>query len=76
MGEESIQDLNEWFDDDERCFSTGYNEYGEYTVSSYDIEDFCNYLREYEPDLIGIKCMVGHDGIWFRREDLEQADYL
>lgn len=76
MYEENIQALNEWFVDAERSFCTGYNEYGEYTVSTYDIEDFCNYLRENEPDLIGIKCMVGHDGIWFKREDLEEADYL
>ena len=46
-----------------------------YSVSQYDIDDFCDYLRENEPDLIGIPCMVGGGGIWFTSEDLEKARY-
>lgn len=76
MYEESIIELNKWFDDEERSFDTGYNEDGEYSVSELDMDDFCNYLREHETDLIGIPCMVGTSGIWFMREDLEKARYL
>lgn len=75
MYEENIIELNKWFDDKERCYDTGYNEDGEYTVSSYDVEELCDYLREHEPDLIGIPCMVGTSGIWFTREQLEKARY-
>lgn len=76
MYEENIKELNKWFNDEDRSYDTGYNEEGEYTVSQYDIDDFCNYLRENEIDLIGIQCMVGTSGIWFAREDLEKARYL
>lgn len=76
MYEESIEELNKWFDDEERSFDTGYNEDGEYSVGTLDLDDFCDYLRENEIDLIGISCMVGTDGIWFKREDLEKARYL
>lgn len=75
MYEENIEELNKWFDDEERSFATGRNENGEYSVSSLDMDDFCDYLRENETDLIGISCMVGNDGIWFNREDLESARY-
>ncbi len=76
MYEESIEELNKWFDDEERSFDTGRNGDGEYSVSPSDMDDFCDYLMENEPDLIGIPCMVGNDGIWFKREDLERARYL
>ena len=76
MYEESIEKLNKWFDDEDRSFDTDYNENGEYTVSQYDVDDLCDYLRENEPDLIGIKFMIGGGGIWFKREDLEKARYL
>lgn len=75
MYEDNIIGLNRWFDDKERSFDTGYNENGEYTVGQLDVDDFCNYLREYETDLIGIQCMVGNNGIWFKAEDLENARY-
>lgn len=76
MYEENIQELNKWFDDEDRCFNTGYNDIGEYSVSEYDVDDLTNFLREKEPDLIGIPCMIGGGGIWFKREDLEKARYL
>lgn len=76
MCEENIEVLNKWFDDKERSFETAYNENGEYTVGVLDVDDFCDYLREHEPDLIGIPCMAGSGGIWFKREDLERARYL
>lgn len=76
MYEESIEALNKWFDDEERSFGTGYNEDGEYSVEQSDVDDFCDFLRETDPDLICIPCMVGTDGIWFRKEDLDRARYL
>lgn len=76
MYEENITELNKWFDDEERSFDTGYNEDGEYSVCQRDVDDFCDYLRENEPDLVGIQCMVGTGGIWFWRKDLESARYL
>lgn len=75
MYEEDIKNLNEWFDHEDRHYNTGYNEDGEYSVGEMDVEDFCDYLREHEPDLIGIPCMVGADGIWFNIEDFENARY-
>ena len=74
MYEESIEELNKWFDDEERSYFTGYNEDGEYTVSPSDVYDFCEYLREHEPDLIGIRVLI-KENIHFTREDLEDADY-
>lgn len=76
MYEDSIKKLNEWFDSEDQSYGTGYNEIGEYSVYQGDVDDFCGYLREHEPDLVGIQCMVGVEGIWFKREDLENARYL
>lgn len=75
MHEESIEKLNKWFDDEARSSDTERSEYGAYFVSSPDMKDFCDYLRENEKDLIGIHCMVGNDGVWFKRADLESAKY-
>lgn len=78
MYEESIEELNKWFDseDNNHSFYTSRNSDGEYTVEQSDIDEFCDYLRENETDLIYIPCKVGTDGIWFNREDLENAKYL
>ena len=75
MYEEDIEALHEWIEDDDRCFDTSYNE-EEYYICEHDIEDFCDFLRERNPDLIGIPCMVDTGGIWFKREDLDNARYL
>lgn len=75
MYEEDIEALQEWINDDDRCFDTGYNG-EEYVIGEHDIEDFCDFLRERSPDLIGISCMVDTSGIWFKREDLYNAKYL
>ena len=75
MYEEDIKALHEWIEDDDRCFDTGYNG-EEYCICERDIEDFCDFLRELNPDLIGIPCMVDTGGIWFKREDLDNARYL
>ena len=75
MYEDSINELNKWFDDKERCFDTSHVD-DEYCVGSYDVEDFCDYLRENEPDLVGIQVMVGSSGMWFKEEDLKDASYL
>ena len=73
MYEDEIKIINEWFDDEERSYDTGYDEEGEYSVGTYDMDDFSDFLRENFPDLIGISCMVGSMGIWFKRSDLENA---
>ena len=75
MYEEEIEELQKWINDDDRCFDTGFNG-EEYVVSELDVEDFCDFLREQNPDLIGIPCMVGTAGIWFKRENLDNASYL
>lgn len=72
---ESIERLNKWFADKERSFDTSYS-YGQYNVSQLDLDDFCDYLTENEPELIGIPCMVCAEGIWFKDEDLKNANYL
>ena len=75
MYEEDIEALHAWIEDDDRCFDTSYNG-EEYVICEHDIEDFCDFLRERNPDLIGIPCMVDTGGIWFKREDLDNARYL
>ena len=75
MYDKEIEELNVWFEDNERAFYTGFNG-EEYVVDELDVEDFCDFLREQNPDLIGIPCMVGTGGIWFTKDDLNKARYL
>lgn len=75
MYEDDIKELNEWFEDEERSFETGRAD-DEYNVDQADVDDFCDFMREQYPDLIGIPCMVGTGGIWFTKDDLEKARYL
>lgn len=75
MWRDDIEELNKWFADKERAYSTGFNGQ-EYGVSEVDVEDFCDFLRELNPDLIGIPCMVGTSGIWFTKDELQKASYL
>ncbi len=75
MYDDEIKRLNEWFNDEDRSYDTSFNG-EEYAVSEIDVEDFCDFLREQNPDLIGIPCMVGTGGIWFRSSDLDKARYL
>ena len=75
MYDDGIKGLNEWFNDEDRSFATSFNG-EEYVVDEFDVEDFCDFLREQNPDLIGIPCMVGTSGIWFRSSDLDEARYL
>ena len=74
MYEKDIEKLQKWINDDNRCYDTGFNG-EEYVVDELDVEEFCDFLREQNPDLIGIQCMVGTSGIWFKREDLDNAKY-
>ena len=74
MNEDQIEELNKWFADEERTYETRFD--GEvYTVSIFDIEDFCDFLRDHTYDLIGIPCMVGTCGIHFTKDDLYEAKY-
>ena len=75
MYEDDVKELNKWFADKERAYDTGFNGQ-EYDVSEVDVEDFCDFLRELNPDLIGIPCMVGTNGIWFTKDELQKARYL
>lgn len=79
MYKDNVKSLNAWFRS-HKDFGTYHHTkqvHGEdvYSVSSRDIESFLSYLRENEPDLIGIPCMVGNDGIWFTKDDLEKVRY-
>lgn len=75
MYEEDIEELHGWIEDDDRNYDTSFNG-EEYFISHLEVDDFCDFLREQNPDLIGIPCMVGTSGIWFKREDLDKAEYL
>ncbi len=75
MYEDDIEELNKWFVDKERAYSTGFNG-EEYIVSEMDVEDFCDFLKKLNPDLVGISCMVGTSGIWFTKDELQKARYL
>ena len=75
MYEDEITELNKWFEDEERYYDTGFNG-EEYTISEREVDDFCNFLSELNPDIIGIPCMVGKSGIWFKKDDLDKACYL
>jgi len=73
IDEDTIKKLNEWVNDKERySFETSYTN-GQYSISLYDIENFCDFLNENEHDLIGIPCMVCAEGIYFKEEDLNDA---
>ena len=74
MYEDCINELNKWFADAERRYGTSFNG-EEYALDGADVEDFCYFLRELNPDLIGIQCMVGASGIWFTKDDLNKARY-
>lgn len=73
IDEDTIKKLNEWVNDKERySFETSHTN-GQYSINPFDIEDFCDFLTENEPDLIGIPCMVCAEGIYFKEEDLKNA---
>lgn len=78
MHEDEIAELNEWFANmAEKSYGFTYYDDGEdvYVVADTDMEKFCAHLRNIDPDLIGIPCMVGKSGIWFRSQDLKNAKY-
>lgn len=72
IGEDTIKKLNEWLENEDRSSDTMCID-GQYGISSIDIDDFCDFLTENEPDLIGIPCMVCAEGIYFKEEDLNNA---
>ena len=83
MYKDDIELLNEWFDNsnEDRSSDTYRHDKdidGEdvYVVHSWDMDDFCKFLTDTFPDLIGIDCMVGSNGIWFRSDDLKKAEFL
>lgn len=72
IGEDTIKKLNEWIENEDRSSDTMCID-GQYSISSTDIDDFCWFLTENEPDLIGISCNVCGVGIWFSKNDLINA---
>lgn len=81
MDKDEICIIDDWFKKKEKDSYETYHHTekadGEdvYAVSAYDIEDFTDLLGENFPDLIGLQCMIGGGGIWFRSGDLAKADY-
>ena len=74
MDEDNIKKLNEWIEDKERSYDTSLTD-GQYSISQLDVYEFCDFLTENEPNLIGIPCMVCAEGIYFKEEDLNNAIY-
>ncbi|MBO7734955.1 MAG: hypothetical protein J6S67_20505 [Methanobrevibacter sp.] len=72
MYDEDIEALSEWMNEDERAIDTNRID-DDFFISQYDVDDFCNFIREIDPDLIGIKCTVTSCGIWFDINDLQSA---
>lgn len=72
IDEDTIKKLNEWINDKERFSDTSHTD-EQYSISQLDIDDFCDFLIENEPDLIGIPCNICGEGIWFFENDLRNA---
>lgn len=73
IDENTIKKLNEWMENEDRSPDTMCIDGKQYSISSIDIDDFCVFLTENEPDLIGISCNVCCEGIWFFIDDLRNA---
>ena len=74
MYEEDIQKVDGWFDRHTENYGTSRSE-TEYSIDSYDLEDFSRFLGDEFPGLCYIRCYfgTGDSTIWFFREDLEKA---
>ena len=76
-----VEGLNLWFKKKEKeSFGTyrhTLKKDGEdmYVVAASDVEEFSNWMRDNATDLIGIKCMVRPNGIWFTSEAEEEAKF-
>lgn len=75
MYDEDIKKLDEWFDE-KNDMLTYRTEDGQYIVDAHDMSEFCDFLREHHPDLIGIPCLVNNEGVFFTRDNLEDAEYI
>ena len=75
MYKEEIEKINAWFDkeDEDRGMHT-YRSDTEYSVGADDMAEFTKFFRENFSDYVGIKCMVGDNGIWFWESSLERAE--
>ncbi len=74
MDNEEIMQVDKWFDEHTENYGTHHYE-DEYSVDEWDLKEFSDFLREYFPDLIYIRCHFGtsDSAIWFFRSDLEEA---
>ena len=82
MFEDDIKLIDEWFTEKRE---TNFGTYhitdkvlhnDEYVVDSLDVEEFSEFLKKNFPDLVGIQCLVGTDGIWFWSKNLRDAVFL
>ena len=74
IGKDTIKKLKEWIENEDRSLDTMCID-GQYSISSTDIDYFCDFLTENEPDLIGFPCNVCGEGIWFSKDDLINASH-
>lgn len=79
MYDDDIKAVQDWCNRKEHTFSYchTYEDDGEDVifVSSYDFEEFADWLRENVKDLIYIPGKIGNDGVWFSSLDLEKANF-
>lgn len=79
MYEDEIALIDAWFDEHEECGTYHHTEDADgediYVIDASNVEDFCDYIRAKLVDLIGFRCYVNGDGIWFKPEDLDYAKH-
>lgn len=76
MSREEIKLVDDWFEKHTECYGTSHVN-DEYTVDSYDLEAFTDFLRDNFPDLCYIRCNLGtgDENIWFHTSDLQEAKF-
>lgn len=76
MENEEIEIIDEWISNKARDEDTGRDECGDYFIAQPDLYDFCNILTVVNPDLIGISCTIGPNGVWIRQYAFNDAEYI
>ena len=76
MYEDDIKQVDAWFEHHTEYYGTNHVD-NEYTVSSYDLEAFTDFLRDTFPDLCYLRCYLGtgDESIWFHKDDLKKAEF-
>lgn len=81
---DDLNKIDKWFDKKEKEWSWGgtYHHTKErdgedlYVISAEDVKEFCELLAREVVDAVGVSCLIGYDGVWFKRADLEGAETL